>query len=67
MIGRDLARWRPAARAGLAKMMPGGRAGGRRELCRVRKLVCDYFVGEHRTQSTPEFLDRYFPPYAIPA
>jgi hypothetical protein len=41
--------------------------GRRRELCRVREVVCDYFVGENSFRSTPESLDRYFLPYAIAA
>ncbi len=39
--------------------------GRRRELCRVREIVCDYFVGENTYGSTPESLDRYFLPYAV--
>jgi hypothetical protein len=38
--------------------------GRRKELCRVREVVCDYFVGENLYKSTPESLDRYFMPYA---
>ena len=38
--------------------------GRRREVCRVREIVCDYFVGENVYRSTPESLDRYFMPYA---
>jgi hypothetical protein len=38
--------------------------GRRREICRVREIVCDYFVGENNYRSTPESLDRYFMPYA---
>jgi hypothetical protein len=41
--------------------------GRRRELCRVREMVCDYFVGENTFRSTPESLDRYFLPYAMAA
>jgi hypothetical protein len=41
--------------------------GRRNELCRVRELVCDYFVGENSFRSTPESLDRYFLPYAMAA
>ena len=38
--------------------------GRRKEICRVREIVCDYFVGENIYGSTPESLDRYFMPYA---
>lgn len=38
--------------------------GRRKEICRVREIVCDYFVGENAYRSTPESLDRYFMPYA---
>ena len=38
--------------------------GRRKEICRVREIVCDYFVGENVHRSTPESLDRYFMPYA---
>ena len=38
--------------------------GRRKEICRVREIVCDYFVGENDYRSTPESLDRYFMPYA---
>ena len=38
--------------------------GRRKELCRVREIVCDYFVGENTVRSTPESLNRYFMPYA---
>lgn len=38
--------------------------GRRREICRVREIVCDYFVGDNAYRSTPESLDRYFMPYA---
>jgi hypothetical protein len=38
--------------------------GRRKEICRVREIVCDYFVGENLYASTPESLDRYFMPYA---
>jgi hypothetical protein len=41
--------------------------GRRKELCRVREIVCDYFAGENRYGSTPESLDRYFLPYAVAA
>lgn len=38
--------------------------GRRKEICRVREIVCDYFVGENAHGSTPESLNRYFMPYA---
>lgn len=38
--------------------------GRRKEICRVREIVCDYFVGENLYRSTAESLDRYFLPYA---
>ena len=38
--------------------------GRRKEICRVREIVCDYFVGENVHRSTPESLDRYFMPFA---
>ena len=41
--------------------------GRRREICRVREMVCDYFVGENSFRSTPESLDRYFLPFATAA
>ncbi|MBI5169141.1 MAG: hypothetical protein HZA61_06610 [Candidatus Eisenbacteria bacterium] len=38
--------------------------GRRRELCRAREVVCDFFVGDNAYRSTPESLDRYFLAYA---
>ena len=38
--------------------------GRRRELCRAREVVCDYFVGDNVYRSTPESLDRYFLAFA---
>jgi hypothetical protein len=38
--------------------------GRRRELCRAREVVCDYFVGDNVYGSTPESLDRYFLAFA---
>jgi hypothetical protein len=38
--------------------------GRRKEICRVREIVCDYFVGDNVYRSTPESLDRYFLPFA---
>ncbi len=40
------------------------RRGRRRELCRAREVVCDYFVGDNVYGSTPESLDRYFLAFA---
>ena len=36
----------------------------RKELCRVREVVCDFFLGENEYGSTPESLNRYFLPFA---
>lgn len=41
--------------------------GRRREICRMREIVCDYFVGENSSGSTPESLDRYFLAFAVAA
>ncbi len=38
--------------------------GRRREICRAREVVCDFFVGDNVYQSTPESLDRYFLAFA---
>ena len=38
--------------------------GRRRELCRAREVVCDFFVGDNAHHSTPESLDRYFLAFA---
>ena len=38
--------------------------GRRKEICRVREIVCDYFVGGNIYRSTADSLDRYFMPYA---
>lgn len=42
-------------------------AGRRRELCRVREVVCDFLVGENEYGSTPEALDSYFMRFALVA
>ncbi len=39
--------------------------GRRRELCRVREVLCDYFLGDNEYGSTPESLDRYFLAFAV--
>ena len=31
-----------------------------KELCRLREVICDFFVGDNEYQSTGESLDRYF-------
>ena len=41
--------------------------GRRKELCRVREVVCDYFLGGNVHRSTPDSLNRYFLPYAVAA
>ena len=38
--------------------------GRRKELCRVREVVCDFFLGGNMYGSTPESLDRYFLAFA---
>ena len=38
--------------------------GRRRELCRAREVVCDFFVGDNDYRSSPESLDRYFLAFA---
>ncbi len=41
--------------------------GRRKEICRVREVILDYFVGGNQFRSTSESLDRYFMPFAIAA
>lgn len=31
-----------------------------KELCKLREVICDFFVGDNEYQSTGESLDRYF-------
>lgn len=31
-----------------------------KEICRVREVLCDYFVGDNEYSSTPEQWERYF-------
>jgi hypothetical protein len=31
-----------------------------KEICRLREVLCDFFIGENEYQSTGESLDRYF-------
>ncbi len=38
-----------------------------RELTRAREVVCDYFYGGNRYQSSPEWLSAYFLAFAIKA
>ena len=38
--------------------------GRRKEICRAREVVCDFFVGDNLYGSTPESLDRYFLAFA---
>lgn len=42
-------------------------AGRRKEICRVREVVCDFFCGDNEYHSTAESLDKYFRPYALAA
>lgn len=42
-------------------------SGRRRELCRAREVVLDYFVGDNQFKSSSESLDRYFMPFATAA
>jgi hypothetical protein len=42
-------------------------AGRRKEICRVREVVCDFFYGDNEYHSTAESLDKYFRPYALAA
>ncbi|MCI0651396.1 MAG: hypothetical protein L0Z55_05895 [Planctomycetes bacterium] len=46
---------------------PRYRGRRRRELCRVREVVCDFFFGDNEFGSTPELIDRYFMAFAIDA
>lgn len=41
--------------------------GRRKELCRAREVVCDFFVGENAYGSTTESLDAYFMHFALAA
>lgn len=38
-----------------------------KELCRLREVMCDFFVGENEYQSTGESLDRYFLAFNVEA
>jgi hypothetical protein len=38
-----------------------------RELCRLREVLCDFFVGDNEYRSTGESLDRYFLAFNIEA
>lgn len=37
--------------------------GRYKEIARTREVICDYFVGDNKYQSTPESLRGYFYPY----
>jgi hypothetical protein len=41
--------------------------GRRRELCRAREVVCDFFIGQNDYASTAESLDAYFTRFALAA
>ncbi|MFN0060710.1 MAG: hypothetical protein ACKVX7_19825 [Planctomycetota bacterium] len=41
--------------------------GRRKEICRAREVVCDFFLGDNEYQTDGESLDRYFLTYAIAA
>ncbi len=36
-----------------------------KELCRLREVICDFFIGGNEYQSTGESLDRYFLAFTI--
>lgn len=38
-----------------------------KEILRTREIVCDYFFGENKYQSTPEAIDKYFLQFALAA
>ncbi len=40
---------------------------GRRELLRLREILCDYFYGENQFHSSPEILNKYFDPFSLKA
>jgi len=42
-------------------------AGRRREICRAREVVCDFYYGDNDYASDEESLDRYFRFFAIAA
>lgn len=41
--------------------------GRRRELCRLREVLCDYFCGDNEYRSSGESLNRYFLPFGVAA
>ena len=43
------------------------RFSARREVCRARELLVDYFVGDNEYASTPDLLERYFDAFALKA
>ena len=42
-------------------------AGRRKEICRAREVVCDFFYGDNEYGSNAASLDKYFRPYALAA
>ena len=38
-----------------------------KEILRTREIVCDYFFGKNKFQSTPEAIDKYFLRFAVAA
>ena len=46
---------------------PRWRGGKRKELTRVREVLCDAFVGDNVYNTPPEFLSRYFYHFALAA
>ena len=43
------------------------KGGTLKELTRVREILCDLFVGDNIYNTSPEFLSRYFYPFAVAA
>lgn len=41
--------------------------GRRKELCRAREVLCDFFLGDNEYGSTGESLDEYFLRFAVAA
>lgn len=82
-IGSEISRARRAREAGNRERMDGAveRAlelfdltledprlrNRRREICRAREVVCDFFWGDNEYGSSAESLDRYFMAYALAA
>lgn len=38
-----------------------------KELCRLREILCDFFVGDNEYSSTTQFVDEYFLMFAVAA